>query len=411
MTRAEERAMIEKAIVIGGGIAGPVAAMALHRAGIEATVHEAYSGDADGVGAQLGIAPNGLHALDVLGLGDIVRSGTPVSAMAMESWTGKRLATFGEPGGEPILHVLWRGELNRGLADEAARRGIRIEYGKRFADAEDGPDGVTAHFADGSSATADILIGADGIESAVRAVIDPASPGPRYTGLLGLAGLVPDARIGSDHGVFHMSYGRRAFFAHLGLENGDVGWFVNLPQREAPGGRPMTMAEAQAVDPGEWLRILREVCAADRTPAPRILARMRPEDLVVIGSMHILPAVPVWSRGRIVLVGDASAVPSNSSGQGASQAIEGAVQLARCLRDLPYPEAFRVYEQIRRPRVERIIKMAQRTNDDKAAGPVARVLRDLVMPFAMKAVAKPSRMAWQNEYRIDWDAPVALASS
>jgi FAD-dependent urate hydroxylase len=62
---------------------------------------------------------------------------------------------------------------------------------------------------------------------------------------------------------------------------------------------------------------------------------------------------------------------------------------------------------LRRARVEKIIAAAARTNTNKAAGPVTRVLRDLVMPVAMKRLAKPEKMAWQFDYRIDWDAPVA----
>jgi 2-polyprenyl-6-methoxyphenol hydroxylase-like FAD-dependent oxidoreductase len=120
--------------------------------------------------------------------------------------------------------------------------------------------------------------------------------------------------------------------------------------------------------------------------------------------------VPTWHRGRIVLIGDAAHATSPSSGQGASIAIESAVELARCLRDLPPQRAFPAYEQLRRARVEKIIAMAARTNSDKAAGPVARVLRDLVLPLAMK-LAKPSQFDWQFTYRIDWDGRVGHQAS
>ena len=109
----------------------------------------------------------------------------------------------------------------------------------------------------------------------------------------------------------------------------------------------------------------------------------------------------------MVLVGDAAHAPSASSGQGASMAAESAVQLARCLRDLPHERAFAAYERLRRDRVERIIAAGARSNQDKAAGPVARVLRDLFLPATMKLLAKPEKMAWQFDYRIDWDAPIA----
>lgn len=400
---------IQTALVIGGGIAGPVAAMALRRAGIDATVYEAHHGTADHVGAQLGLAPNGLNALGVLGLDETVRRiATPVSAMVIESWTGKTLAQFGEVPGPPIMHVVSRAELYRALVDETARRGVRVEHGKRLVDATDTGDAVTATFADGSRASADVLIGADGVRSVVRGLIDPSRPQPRFTGLLGFGGWVaetgPDGgglNLASTNGAMHMSYGKRAFFAYAVQDDGRTGWFANLPSK-----RFLTLAEAQAVGGADWLRVLREAFAGDRTPAPQILRRVHPDELVIVGGLEILPAVPVWHRGRMVLVGDAAHAPSPSSGQGASQAIESAVQLARCLRDLPASEAFAAYEGLRRKRVERIIAMAERTNSDKAAGPVARVVRDLFLPMAMKVLAKPEKMAWQTDYHIDWEAPV-----
>jgi FAD-dependent urate hydroxylase len=179
-------------------------------------------------------------------------------------------------------------------------------------------------------------------------------------------------------------------------------WFVNLPHAS-----PMSVAEARAVDPSDWLRSLREALKDDRSPGTALLARTTPDDLIVVGPVESMGTVPTWHKGRVVLVGDSVHAPSSSSGQGASLAIESAVQLGRCLRDLPHDEAFVAYERLRRPRVERIIANAARTNSDKAAGPVGRVIRDLVLPVAMKLM-KPEKTAWQFDYRIDWDTPVTV---
>ncbi|HEX3593288.1 MAG TPA: NAD(P)/FAD-dependent oxidoreductase [Pseudonocardiaceae bacterium] len=401
---------IRNALVVGGGIAGPVAAMALRKAGIDAAVYEAYEGTADGVGGGLGIAPNGLNALAVVEADDIVRDlGDPVASMVIESWTGKRLAEFGSPAGPPVFHAVWRTDLYRAMYDRAVSRGIRIEHGKRLIDVRDHGDSVTAVFADGTQATADILIAADGIRSTVRPLLDPAAPAPRYTGLLGF-GARPskayDAGLDSTRGSMHMSFGKRAFFAYQVAEDGSTGWFANLPARQA-----LSNAATRQVGAAEWLRRLREAFADDRTPASAILARVAPEDLVMVGALEDLPPVPTWSKGRIVLVGDAAHATSPSSGQGASIATESAVQLARCLRDLPtVPEAFAAYEGLRRSRVERIIADGKRTSSEKAAGPVARMLRDAVMPVTMKVLAKPEKMEWQVGYRIDWAAPVVPAA-
>ncbi|HEV8568190.1 MAG TPA: FAD-dependent monooxygenase [Actinoplanes sp.] len=129
---------------------------------------------------------------------------------------------------------------------------------------------------------------------------------------------------------------------------------------------------------------------------------------MIVGGLEIMPTAPVWSRGRTVLVGDAAHVPSQSSGQGASMAIEGAVELARCLRDLPYDDAVAAYEDLRRDRVTRIIKLAARTNSHKAAGPLGRRLRDMLMPVAMK-LTKPEKLAWQYDHHIDWNKAVERA--
>jgi 2-polyprenyl-6-methoxyphenol hydroxylase-like FAD-dependent oxidoreductase len=392
------------AVIIGGGIAGPVAALALRKAGIDATVHEAHDTTADGIGGGLSIAPNGLNALAVLDADDAVRRiGIPVTAMVMQSWTGRTLARLGggDPA-EPMMQFVWRGDLYRGLHDEATRRGIRTEYGKRLVSVTEAPESVTAHFADGTHATGDILIGADGIRSTVRGLIDPAAPQPRYAGLTSFGARMDDTGEASTDGAMHMVFGKRAFFGYQILADGSGGWFVNLPQKT-----PQSLADARRIGARAWLTELTEVFGGDRTPAARLIRRTRPEDLLIVGPMEDIPTVPVWSRGRMVLVGDSAHATSPSSGQGASLAIESAVQLARCLRDLPHGEAFAAYDTLRRARVEKIIANAARTNSDKAAGPVARVLRDLFLPVAMKLLAKPEKMAWQFGYRIAWDAPVA----
>ncbi|KDN81597.1 FAD-dependent oxidoreductase [Kitasatospora cheerisanensis] len=393
---------ISTALVIGGGVAGPVTAMALQQAGIEATVYEAYEGTAVGVGAALGLAPNGLAALDAIGVGDLVRQlGDPTTAIVLQSWNGKRLAEIGSPGSLEPTRLVMRSDLYRALYDEARRRGIRIEHGKRLTGVEEGEGTVTAEFADGTTATGELLVGADGIRSTVRTLIDPAAPQPRYAGLQGFgavsteAGLVPDTG-----GKMVMTFGKHAFFG-LQVIGGNAVWFVNLPYPE-----PLTLSEAVSRGAERWLRVLAEACADDRSPAPGLIRRTDPAELLITGPMEIMPRVPHWSRGRLVLTGDAAHAPSSSSGQGASLAIESSVELARCLRDLPLPRALDRYEELRRPRVEQIIKQAERANSNKAAGPVGRVLRDALMPLGMKLMSQ-EKLSRPLHHRIDWAEPAA----
>jgi FAD-dependent urate hydroxylase len=113
----------------------------------------------------------------------------------------------------------------------------------------------------------------------------------------------------------------------------------------------------------------------------------------------------------MIVIGDAAHAPSPTSGQGASLSIEDAVMLAKCLRDLPDPQAaFARFEAARRPRVERIIKWAARINNSEAAGPVARVFRDAMLPTVMKMTADNKALKQTYDYHIDWDAPDPAAA-
>ncbi|WP_460357270.1 FAD-dependent monooxygenase [Actinoallomurus acanthiterrae] len=299
------------------------------------------------------------------------------------------------------MRFFWRSDLYQAINQEAARRGIRTEFGKRLVSVTEAPDSITAHFADGTTATGDVLIGADGIHSTVRTLIDADAPGPTYAGLISFGARVEHPGVASTRGKMPMSFGKQAFFGYQVFDDDTAVWFVNLPHEE-----PMTAAETQQTPASAWLPVLEAAFAGDRTPARQLIAGTRPDDLVVVGPMENMPPkVPVWSRGRMVLVGDSAHAPSSSSGQGASLAIESAVQLARCLRDLPHDAAFATYEELRRPRVEKIIKATTHKNSAKAAGPVGRVLNAWALRIFARLI-KPEKMAWMFDHAIDWDAPV-----
>lgn len=393
---------VRTALVIGGGIAGPAAAMALRKAGVEAAVYEAYPGPADGVGVTLVLAPNGLAALRAIDAEDAALGiGQPLTRSRLCDGRG---GTLGEvPGleGLPPSRGLWRDELCRALHDEAEARGIRVEYGKRLVGAEETPDGVTATFDDGTTATADVLVGADGIRSTVRTLVDPRAPGPAYAGLIAFGGRA-DLTVPGPPETMHYVFGRRAFLGHWTGPDGRTLWFGNLPRPE-----PMTAARAREVPAAQWLEVLREAYADD-VPGGDLLRHTEPGELSALGSLEILPPVPRWHRGRMVLAGDAAHAPSPSSGQGVALAVESAVQLARCLRDLPdVPAAFSAYERLRRDRVEKIAASAARTNSRKASGRVARMLMSVTAPIAMRTFATPRRMfGWMHGYRIDWNETV-----
>ncbi len=126
------------------------------------------------------------------------------------------------------------------------------------------------------------------------------------------------------------------------------------------------------------------------------------------GALHIMPPVPHWSRGRLVLVGDAVHAPSNSTGQGASLAIESSIELARCLRDLPdASSAFAAYEGLRRERVETIARRGAKLNHAKTPGPVARAMMRLILPRMLNRTSTLDVLASEQRFRIDWSTTVA----
>ncbi|MGF6881584.1 2-polyprenyl-6-methoxyphenol hydroxylase-like FAD-dependent oxidoreductase [Nocardia sp. GAS34] len=401
------------ALVIGGGVAGSVIALALRKAGIDATVYERYPVAADGVGAGLSLAPNGQRALAAIDCEHVLDSlGIEIPGQTFGDASGNIFTEFAGFPDLPGTKVMARAELFRALADHAAASGIRFEYNKKLVSIAQTEDAVTATFADGSTATADILIGADGIRSTVRTLIDADAPGPEYGGVLSFGGIARGSDVQTKHEMMYFAFGQTFLgYYHVpaaallgvgrggqddpdpGNPEGNVAWFASLARPER-----LTSAETHETTRAAWLSQLRELYAG-HLPGETLLAHTAPEDLTVVGPMELMPSVPTWHRGRVVLVGDSAHAPSSSSGQGASLAIESAVELARCLRDLSIPEAFAAYEQLRRPRVEAIAAGARGANKAKAEGAAT----------GKPALPDPEQMFRHTHYyEIDWDQPVTV---
>ncbi|MEV0593279.1 FAD-dependent oxidoreductase [Nonomuraea cavernae] len=389
-----------KALIVGGGIAGPVTAMALRQAGIDSEVFEAYDRKSDGVGAFLTLASNGLAALRVLGLDELVGGlGMDSSRMRMLNGRGKELATFTQPG-----RTLKRADLYRALRDEAVRRGVRIHYGKRLDDALVDRDGVRAVFSDGSTAEGDLLIGADGLRSRTRAIIDSGAPRARHVGLLNTGGFARGVTVPGEPGTNHFIFGKKCFFGYLVHPDGEVWWFANPPSRREP-----TREELAAITPTQWRARLTSLFRDDVGPMLDIIGAT--EHIISGWNTYDFPTVPTWFNERMVIVGDAAHATSPSSGQGASMAMEDAVVLAKCLRDVPgLPGAFAAFEGLRRKRVERIVAQGKRNGSGKAPGVLGAFARDLVLPAIMRKLAEKNALAWMHDYRIEWDDRVLTPS-
>jgi 2-polyprenyl-6-methoxyphenol hydroxylase-like FAD-dependent oxidoreductase len=182
-------------------------------------------------------------------------------------------------------------------------------------------------------------------------------------------------------------------------------WFVNWP-REA-----FARDERAATPIDVWKGRLAELFSDDAGPAVDLIRAGELE--LAADNTYDLGHVPVWSRGPMVIIGDAAHAPSPTSGQGASMAAEDGVILAKALRDLgSIPDALAAYERERRTRVEKIVAFGARGSSAKVPGRFGRVLRDTVMRLLFRFVVTDRSMAWQYGHRVDWQhrlRPVADA--
>jgi 2-polyprenyl-6-methoxyphenol hydroxylase-like FAD-dependent oxidoreductase len=200
-----------------------------------------------------------------------------------------------------------------------------------------------------------------------------------------------------------MVFGKHAFFGYTVSPTGEIWWFAN-----PPCGRELSEQELAAIPTAEWQRRLIDLFAADAAPTEAIITATH--GALTASKTYELPTVPTWRRGRMIILGDAAHAAAPSSGQGASLAMEDAVVLAKCLRDLPDVEqAFAVYEHLRRHRVERVVAHGARSSSGKAVGPITRVLRDLLLPLLLKRFASAEAQAWIFSYQVDWDTPIEHA--
>jgi 2-polyprenyl-6-methoxyphenol hydroxylase-like FAD-dependent oxidoreductase len=261
---------VRTALIAGGGIAGTAAAIALQRVGFEPVVYEARGEGPDRVGAFLTVATNGIDALRALGIdGPVLERGFATPEMILRSTTGKLLGSVHTGvalADGTVSHTLKRRDIYGALTDAAIARGIRIEHGKKLVDAQPDGDGVRATFVDGSEAVGALLIGADGVHSVVRRLVDPVAPHPRFEGLLSTGGYADGATVGPPVGSYEMIFGRRAFFGYVPAPSGETWWFANLPASAEPsGGRRADgeslrarLIEAFADDAGPACELIRE---------------------------------------------------------------------------------------------------------------------------------------------------------
>lgn len=346
--------MKEKTIGISGaGIGGLAAAIALRKLGRQVLVFEQAKQFAR-VGADINLTPNAVRALDGLGVGEALRetAARPGYRISRDGFTGEETsrlelsAAAERRYGAPQL-TMHRADLMTAL--EAAVPAESIRLGKRTTQVEDLGDGVTVHFEDGSQENVDVLVGADGIHSMVRTAM-LGKEQPQFTGVVAYRAVVPVERLAGlpnmDNFTKWWGPNPDVQIVSFPLNRGkDLFIFATTPQE----GWELESWTA----PGE-VSELRDIY---KNFHPEARALLDACDSVLKSALYIRDPLPTWHKGRMVLLGDACHPMMPFMAQGAGQAIEDAVVLARCLADPRLedePSAFAVYQNARLERASRI---------------------------------------------------------
>jgi salicylate hydroxylase len=337
-----------RAVVVGGGIGGIAAAVALARAGIDVEVHEQAQQLAE-VGAGVSLAPNGLRMLERLGVSEgIRRVGVRYAASELRLPDGRAVRhepyRFAMAGQNVGIH---RADLLALLAGQLPLGAVRT--GHRCTSFSQDEGSATVSFADGSTATADVVIGADGIHSVLQGfVVAPAKP--VYSGVVAYRGLVPRLQE-YPAGTIRMWMGEGRHFlvfpVRAGLLLNYVGFVSSdtaVRESWSASGDPAALAAHFA----GWDPVIGQVIAAISGPGGSGFQ----------WGMYDRVPLPRWSSGRLTLLGDAAHPMLPHLGQGVNQALEDAVALATLLgastSPTGVPHALAAYEGLRRDRTARV---------------------------------------------------------
>ncbi|AOR35588.1 monooxygenase [Streptomyces fodineus] len=385
-------AQTDRAVVIGGGIGGLAAAAALYRAGRDVTVLE-RARSLDPAGAAISLAPNALRALDVLGIGDEIRDlaawqgdgglRTPGGRWLSRTSAEATAARFGGP-----LVLLARATLVDRLAALLPPGAVRTAVTAALADPGDGRRPARVSTGD-DELEAELVVGADGINSRVRAALFPLHPGPVYSGFTTWRMLIP---VPGVEFASHETWGRGRMWGTHPLKDGRV--YAYAAAMTPAGGRAPDDEKAELLRRfGDW-----------HAPVPAVLAAARPEDVLRHDVHHIATPLPACHLGRVALLGDAAHAMPPTLGQGGNQALEDAVVLAH------HTDELAAYTAARLPRTTAITRRAvQAARLNMTANPAAIAVRNLAIAALSKA--GPALFLRGFDGIADWRPPYAAVEA
>lgn len=353
--------------VVGGGIAGLTMAAALVRAGLQCHVFEQTRLLGE-VGAGVQLAPNAVRLLHRLGLRERLHAvAVPVRAIEMRRWEDNSvlrrtpLAGECEQRFEAPYYTVHRADLHRCLL-ERLPEGI-VHLGLHCTEVQEGPDEVRLQFADGSATTADLVIGADGIHSRIRDLL--ARDQPRYSGQTIYRALIPARRVpfllAEPKVVLWLGPGQHC--VSYPISGGDrISLAATVADPHWNTGRPRPVASPQRGESWSALGRVVDLIAAYTGWHPEVRALTSAPESVSRWALHDRDLLPRWSTGRVTVIGDAAHPMLPFLAQGANQAIEDAVALATCLRDVDragIPHALARYQRIRQPRTNEVHRVSR----------------------------------------------------
>jgi 2-polyprenyl-6-methoxyphenol hydroxylase-like FAD-dependent oxidoreductase len=376
-----------EAIVIGGGIGGLTAGIALSRKGWDVTVLERAE-KLEPVGSGLAVAVNGLRALDTIGLGDLVRALSRVQGQIgirrpdgrwLTHTTGEDAhARYGDTAAAALLRSQLVDLLAKALGPERLRLGVTVT-------GVDADTGVVR--TDAGEMRADLVVAADGIHSPTRRALFPGHPGPVYSGVTAWRGLVPrpDTPLRSAE-----SWGRGTVFGAHPLDENTVYFYAT---DVVPAGQRADDERAELLRRfGGW-----------HDPIPELLRSAEPGAIIRTDLYYLREPLPAMHAGRVALLGDAAHPMTPNLGQGACQAIEDAIVLAHLAGgDLA------AYTEARLGRTAEVVRRSMSIcRMTKVRNPLAVAARDAAMTLASRLT--PDLMLRSMDGILRWRPPARAA--
>ncbi|UUV36047.1 FAD-dependent monooxygenase [Amycolatopsis roodepoortensis] len=355
--------------IVGGGIGGLTAAVAFQQRGWQVEVLE-RAPEFTEIGAGVSIQPNGLHALDALGLGDPLRASglaDPLAGIRRKNgdWlirndVGDLKRRFGQ---WVTVHRATLVDLLRSaVAESALRSGTYVHLVQ--------PDGTVLH--SGGTSTADLVVGADGVHSVTRRSVWPHIPGPRYVGYTTWRLIAPPRPVEASV----ETWGKGERFGQVPMPDGRVYCYL---MANAPSGSRV------------GLDSLRERFADWHDPIP---AMLETASEVLQHDTYELPELDTYVCGNVALLGDAAHAMTPNLGQGACQALEDAVTLAAAVDTLGVRDGLAEYDRVRKPRTQLIARRSRQAGAPAHwTSPPLTVLRDVVLPLLPNSVFARSATA------------------